>query len=72
MRLSRRVKNLPPYLFVEISRKIAEEKRGVRMLLVLVSATRISLRRRISSNDSAKRRMNRLIIVTLNPKDYRN
>ena len=26
MRLSRRVENLPPYLFVEISRKIAERK----------------------------------------------
>ena len=26
MRVSRRVENLPPYLFVEISRKIAEKR----------------------------------------------
>jgi len=68
VRLSRRVENLPPYLFVEISRKIAERKaRGEDVVSFGIGDPDIP-RRHISSRDYARKRAYRRINVTQNPK----
>jgi len=72
VRLAKRVESLPPYLFVEISRKIAERKAKGEDVVSFASATLIFLPRRTSSKGSVKKRVYLRINATLSPKVYRS